>query len=172
MKQHLILIYFCLVFSLQGSVAAKTSQPDVNFKFAGIDGKQHQLTDYREQWVVINFWATWCSPCIREIPELTHFYDEYHRQGVTVLGVNYEELTTEQIQQAVKEFRINYPVLYLGADSYMSEEMVLKGLPSTFIISPEGRLVKAWVGPVNKQDLTNFIRPYLPEPTSNVPLHQ
>ncbi len=156
---------YLLTFLVVGFASSKNK---VDFRFEDLGGKQHQLADYQGQWVVVNFWATWCSPCIREIPELKHFYDEYREQGVTVLGVNYEELTIDQLQKAAEEFAITYPVLHLGADPHMSEQMVLKGLPSTFVISPEGVLTRTWIGPVNKDELVAEIKPRLASINSKV----
>jgi len=141
-------------------VSEGSSNIQVNFELQDVHNQSHQLSDYQGQWVVVNFWASWCSPCIREIPELNRFHQQYHKHGVTVIGINFEELSVEQLKQAIGEFRIDYPVLRIGGVPLVPFEP-LKGLPSTFVVSPEGRLVKSWLGPVNEDVLKAYVLPKL-----------
>ena len=129
------------------------------FNFNDLDGNTHRLSDYRGQWVIVNFWATWCAPCVHEIPELNRFYRRYRERGVAMLGVNYEELSAQQVKLALQAFKIDYTVLRLGEDSDMSEAMVLKGLPATFVISPRGELLKTWLGAVTEERLEAYLGP-------------
>jgi len=138
----------------------QTHDVRVNFELRDANNQLHRLSDYQGQWVVVNFWATWCSPCIREIPELNRFHRQYHKEGVTVIGINFEELAVEQLKQAIGEFDIDYPVLRIGSTPLVPFEP-LKGLPSTFVVSPEGRLVKSWLGPVNEDVLKAYVLPNL-----------
>jgi len=131
-----------------------------NFELQDVNNQLHRLSDYQGQWVVVNFWATWCSPCIKEIPELKRFHRQYHKEGVTVIGINFEELSVEQLKQAIREFGIDYPVLRIGSVPLVPFEP-LKGLPSTFVVSPEGRLVKSWLGPINEDVLKAYVLPNL-----------
>jgi thiol-disulfide isomerase/thioredoxin len=142
--------------SAGSTVIANNHDAPAAFELQDVKGKLHRLADYRGQWVIVNFWASWCGPCIREIPELKRFYQQYRDEGVVVIGINFEELTVEQLEQAIAEFRIDYPVLRIGGIPLVPFEP-LKGLPSTFAVSPRGRLVKSWVGPVNGEVLNTFI---------------
>ncbi len=151
-----VFVFFCFASPVW---AANLNEPAVDFKLSGLDGNIHRLADYKGKWVIVNFWATWCGPCIREIPELNQFYHKHRDQGIEILGVNYEELTPTQIKLALNEFKIDYKVLYLGEDPEMSEAMVLKGLPTTFVISPDARLVKTWTGPVTEIELQEYLLP-------------
>lgn len=126
------------------------------FELQDVQGKLHRLSDYQGKWVIVNFWATWCSPCIKEIPELKSFHRQHRDQDIVVIGINFEELTVEQLQQAIDEFGIDYPVLRIGSVPLVPFEP-LKGLPSTFAVSPQGRLVKSWMGPVDGEVLRSFI---------------
>ena len=133
----------------------------VDFLLTGLDGRFHRPADYTGQWLIINFWASWCGPCVREVPQLNLFYRDYQDRGVEVLGVNYEQLTIGQIRQAAEVLSIEYPVLYLRQADYLSENMVLKGLPSTFVVDPKGRLIKMWTGEISRLALVKWIQPYL-----------
>lgn len=148
-----------------GTVIERTHDTQASFELSDANGRLHRLSDYQGQWVVVNFWATWCSPCIREIPELQRFYNEHREAGVTVIGINFEELTVEQLKQAIGEFGISYPVLKIGTVPLVPFEP-LKGLPSTFVVSPEGRLVKSWLGPVNEETLKAYLLPKLAAQTA------
>jgi thiol-disulfide isomerase/thioredoxin len=135
------------------------------FELQDVQGQLHRLSDYQGKWVIVNFWATWCSPCIKEIPELMRFHQQYRDQDIVVIGINFEELTVEQLQQAIDEFNIDYPVLRIGSVPLVPFEP-LKGLPSTFAVSPQGRLVKSWIGPVDGEVLQSFIASQLERKTS------
>jgi thiol-disulfide isomerase/thioredoxin len=138
------------------AIIEKTHDVPAAFELQDVNGQAHRLADYRGNWVIINFWATWCGPCIREIPEINRFAQRYRNQGVVVIGINFEELSVEQLEQAVQELAIDYPVLRIGSMPLVPFEP-LRGLPSTFAVSPQGRLVQSWIGPVNEKVLQSFI---------------
>ena len=157
------LFYICVFSVLVGGTAVAgglsqeaTHNEVANFELKDVDDRLHRLSDYEGKWVIVNFWATWCGPCIKEIPELTRFYHHYREKGVMVIGINFEELPVERLKQAIDEFAIDYPVLRIGSVPLVPFEP-LKGLPSTFAVSPQGRLVKSWLGPVDEKVLQTYI---------------
>jgi thiol-disulfide isomerase/thioredoxin len=75
-----------------------------------LEGRTHRLSEYRGRWVVLNFWATWCPPCLEEIPELSLFQEGYKDQGVVVIGVSLEDIGTERRKGFVDAQFIDYPV--------------------------------------------------------------
>lgn len=127
----------------------------VDFTLSDVDGKPFKLSNYRGRWVIINFWATWCTPCLREIPELSWFYDKYRTQA-TVVGINYETIKTRNLKNFIYKHKINYPVLRLGQKPLAPFEPLL-GLPSTFFVSPEGDYVARHIGPVTARDIERVI---------------
>lgn len=128
--------------------AADGAVQRVDFERPGLDGAPVRLSAFRGQWVVVNFWATWCGPCIREIPLLDALHRE--RDDVTVIGVNFEEIERRDLEEFVDRMSISYPVVEVGAEPLVPFEP-LKGLPSTFLVSPDGIAVAAKVGEVDRE---------------------
>ena len=159
-KLALCLLLLIMSGLAHAATAAKVISVDhdvaAEFELEDDKGVVHRLSDHEGKWVIINFWATWCGPCIKEIPELQRFYERHRDDDVVVIGINFEELTVTELQQAIGEFGIGYPVLRIGSIPLVPFEP-LKGLHSTFAVSPEGRLVKSWLGPVNGDMLEEFI---------------
>jgi len=141
------------------SVAAKpveSVQQGPAFSLQGIDGKLHQLSDYRGKWVVVNYWATWCPPCLEEIPELVDFHERHKDTDAVVLGVNYEDKGVAELTDFSNEYLISYPVL-LGEPGSGKNIGTIPGLPTTYVISPKGEMLARQVGPLTAQMLEDFI---------------
>lgn len=129
----------------------------VDFQLLDLSGQKHALSDYRGRWVIINFWATWCGPCIKEIPELVELQRKY-RTTVQVLGINFEQSTTNNIRRYGNQLDINYPILRITDEPLVPFEP-LKGLPTTFIVSPEGKISHRHLGPMSYEQLKRWIDP-------------
>jgi len=145
-----LIIVFCLVsvFAIAG---------DIQFTAKDVDGKQYKLSDYKGKWVVVNYWATWCPPCLDEIPELIEFHEQYNKDTAVVLGVSYEEVDVKYLKTFIDEYFMSYPVL-IGDISRPPPFGPLIGLPTTYVISPEGKLVYTQVGGVTKAWLEDAIK--------------
>jgi thiol-disulfide isomerase/thioredoxin len=104
--------------------------------------------------VVLNYWATWCPPCIEELPELAAFQaaNPQHR----VLGINFEDIAPDEVRAFAAEHGINFPVLPTGPTPPAFTR--LRGLPTTQIVNPAGELVADHVGTVTREMLEAFIR--------------
>lgn len=114
-----------------------------------------QLDKLGGQWVVINYWAKWCKPCIAEIPELNRLNQEFEQ--VTVLGVNYDGTTGAQLQQELTELGVEFPTLAAdpAPDLGVPRPRVL---PTTLIIDPTGTLSETLLGPQTLESLTRATR--------------
>ncbi|MDH5300650.1 MAG: TlpA family protein disulfide reductase [Gammaproteobacteria bacterium] len=129
----------------------------VSLELADMHGREHRLQDYRGQWVVVNYWATWCVPCRTELPELQAFYTKYRHRGVMVIGVNYEDTPQEKVQAFVKQHRLGFPV-WLASPDEPSPLGEVRGLPTTFIVAPSGEVVARHQGKVTEAMLVKLTR--------------
>ncbi len=135
-----------------------------DFTLPDLDGKRYRLSDLKGKVVVINFWATWCPPCRKEIPDLRWIYDEYKDQGVEILGISLDQIDKSQIKKFVKDFKVNYPILH-GTQSEHSKILNAyqagQFLPTTFIIDREGVIRDVLVGMRTKDQFLTSIKPLL-----------
>ena len=142
-----------------GPIVPRLAAADaLQYALQDVEGTTQSLNQYRNQWVIVNFWATWCGPCIREIPELMAFAKRYPEQ-VQVLGIAFEKTPVDEIRAFVAEFGVSYPVFLIGDQPLVPMEP-LKGLPSTFLVSPSGQVVHSHVGPVSENELVGWLAQY------------
>jgi thiol-disulfide isomerase/thioredoxin len=134
-----------LCTSLLLSACAKTEYSDNH-------GNSGQFSDFEGRWLVINYWAVWCKPCIEEIPELNQFAKQ-QAETTVVLGVDFDQSSGEKLQQAVADLAIEFAVLHNDPASLLGYQRP-QVLPTTLIYNPDGKLVHTLIGPQNRQSLT------------------
>lgn len=128
-----------------------------SFVLPDLEGRQHKLSDYRGKWVVVNYWATWCPPCLAEIPDLIKFQNKFKDKDAVVLGVNFESIEIPRLRSFVGELAINYPVL-LEPPGANGQFGYIPGLPVTYLVSPEGELIAKQVGMITGDLLERVIK--------------
>jgi thiol-disulfide isomerase/thioredoxin len=130
------------------------AQP-IDFSLKDLDGKPFALNSLRGQWVVANYWATWCAPCRKEIPDFSQFHDA--RDDVTVIGLAYEETDPADIKKFLKRVPASYPMLAVDVFDPPAALGTPRGLPVTFLISPKGEIVEKWMGPITSAEIAKRI---------------
>lgn len=135
--------------------AANESEEPVDFSLQQLHGGEVMLSEYRKKWVVLNYWATWCAPCRKEIPDLSSL--NVARDDIVVLGLAFEDTEIENFDEFLDEFNPSYQVLLVDVYAPPEPFGAPRVLPTTIILNPEGRPVKTYLGPVTRQDIESFI---------------
>ncbi len=120
---------------------------EVNFDFVGGDNKE--LSEYKGQWLLVNYWAVWCQPCLKEIPELNAFNT---RSDVEVLAFNYDRLDEVSLKDQISKFDIQYRSLSFDPAELFNQDTPT-GLPATMVINPKGEFVEWLYGAQTKESL-------------------
>ncbi|MGO9445901.1 MAG: TlpA family protein disulfide reductase [Thiobacillaceae bacterium] len=126
------------------------------FTLMDTDGKTHKLADYKGKWVLVNFWATWCPPCLDEIPDLVAL-SENKKNNVVVIGVALDYRNAKQVIDFAQSMQVSYPIV-LGSDKIVSEVGPVEGLPTTYLYNPAGKLVAHQLGGITKEAVEAYIR--------------
>jgi thiol-disulfide isomerase/thioredoxin len=120
-----------------------------------LDGTTFSLAEQRGKWVVVNYWATWCGPCLKEMPELDEL--DHARADVIVLGLAFEDTTPEDLKRFLEGRPVGYPIAPVDVYAPPAAFAVPKGLPTTHLIAPDGSLHESFIGPVTRADLERAI---------------
>lgn len=120
-----------------------------------LDDGPFDLAAMRGQWVVVNFWATWCKPCLKEIPDLSAF--DAARDDVRVIGLAYEEIEAEAMREFLAKYPAGYPIAILDVYNPPADFETPRGLPMTYLIAPDGKVAKKYLGPITSQELAEAI---------------
>jgi peroxiredoxin len=144
-----ILILILSLFSLplfagqsMTAIPGKIAAPD--FELIDTDGNTHRLSDYRGKTVIINFWATWCPPCREEIPSMNRAYEVLADENVEILAINMGE-NEDTIFIFTADYPADFPLL-LDQDGAVIAEWPVKGLPTTYVVAPDGSIAYRAIG--------------------------
>ena len=133
--------------------AASVERPTL--RVATLDGKTFDLAEQRGKWTIVNFWATWCGPCLKEMPELSAL--DAMREHIVVVGLAYEDNTPEAMQAFMKEHPVVYPIALVDVYDPPKDFETPRGLPMTYIIAPDGAVAKQYMGPVTARMIEDDI---------------
>lgn len=148
MKRRLLVLLGLLLLPL--SVLA------ADFSLQDMQGRTHRLSDYRGKWVLVNFWATWCPPCLAEVPELVALHNAHKDRDLVVIGVALDS-SRSSVAEFVAGKNISYPVV-LGNHKLAAQIGEVEVLPTSYIYAPNGELVGYQAGDVTRESVETYIR--------------
>ncbi|HTI95166.1 MAG TPA: TlpA disulfide reductase family protein [Rudaea sp.] len=143
-------LVFALFLALALPAFAAAPKPSLNVKT--LDGGSFDLASQQGKWVIVNFWATWCSPCLKELPDISAFVAA-HKDKVAAIGMDFEDADTADIEKFLKTHPLSFPVSMVDVDNPPKDFGAPKGLPNTYVIAPDGHLAKTFLGPIQTRDL-------------------
>ena len=149
------MLRFVSTLVLAAALASAASAAPIALSVATLDGKTFDVAEHRGQWIVVNFWATWCGPCIKEMPELDEL--DRAREDVIVLGLAFEDTTPDDLRKFLGQHAVSYPIAAVDVYAPPAAFSVPKGLPTTHLIAPDGSLRESFIGPVTRADLEKMI---------------
>ncbi|WP_222565678.1 TlpA family protein disulfide reductase [Novilysobacter antarcticus] len=120
-----------------------------------LDGTQYDLAAHRGKWVLVNFWATWCNPCLKEMPELSAL--AAMREDIKVVGLAFEDIEPAEMKAFLLEHPVTYPIAILDTANPPADFDEPRGLPMTWLISPDGRVARKIMGPVTAGEIEGII---------------
>ncbi len=143
-------------------VAGVASWQALEHDFSTLDGDHHRWSDYEGQWVVVNYFAEWCAPCLREIPELVAF-NRSAPDNTALFAVSYDPLPTARLQALKEQYQIDIPLVVPDAELVLPMQKP-PYLPATFIVGPDGQVHKTLMGEVSETLLHNTLETLQSQP--------
>jgi thiol-disulfide isomerase/thioredoxin len=144
-----VVVLTAVLASASPAQAAMPAQPTL--KVTTLDGKTFDLATQRGKWVIVNYWATWCVPCIKEMPDISHFVATH--KNVAAIGLAYDDSELADIKAFVAKHPVVYPITQVLMDKPLKDFDEPRGLPTTYLIRPDGTVTQPFVGPVTAASL-------------------
>lgn len=140
----LLLLSGTAAYAGQSLTPIPGQQPAPDFELVDTEGRIHRLSDYRGRTVIINFWTTWCPPCREEIPSMNRAWEALRKDGVAMLAINMGE-DEDTIFVFTADYPADFPLL-MDLDGQVIADWPVKGLPTTYIVAPDGNLAYRAIG--------------------------
>lgn len=139
-------------------VTAKVGKQAPNFVTQDLNGNEYELSTYKGKGVLLNFWASWCEPCTKEMPYMNELYDEY-KDKVEILAINADE-TPLVINNFTQKYQLAFPIL-LDTDQRILRAYHIQPLPTTILINKEGKVIESVTGTLSKNDIEKLLQKLL-----------
>ena len=148
------------MFTTNNVTVAKLRSTAPAWELKSLDGQTLKSSDFKGKVVVLVFWATWCRPCLAEIPDLVSLQNSYGKDGLTIVGISVDRGDPAKVQSFAKEKGLNYPVVF--ADKLVREAYGgIEVIPATFLIDKEGKLASKHLGLTSKLEFEQDIKELL-----------
>ena len=128
----------------------------VDYELPDVNGQIQSLEQHKGKWLVVNYWATWCSTCMKEMPELISLHESNKDNDIVVVGISFESIEQKNLKEFVSDKSIPYTVLNTEPVRVTPLGKV-PALPTTYIVDPEGKVVAGDVGIITQQDIEDYI---------------
>ncbi|MGE5400280.1 MAG: TlpA disulfide reductase family protein [Ignavibacteriales bacterium] len=133
-----------------------------NIELTSTEGNKVKLSDYRGKAVILDFWATWCPPCRKGIPDLISLKNDFKGKNVEIIGISMDQETKPDVVPFIKQYGINYPVVYYDP-TVLSSFGNIESIPTTYIIDKDGKIISSYVGLTDKANLKKDVKKALGE---------
>ena len=150
-----VFLTFLVTFALAANPSGEPPAELPELRVATLDGPVFDLAEQRGKWVVINYWATWCSPCLKEMPDLRAFAES--RNDVALIGLAYEDISANDMRAFLADHPAGYPIAIVDVFEPPASFPAPRGLPMTWLIDPQGQVAKQFLGPITGRDLAQVI---------------
>jgi thiol-disulfide isomerase/thioredoxin len=136
-----------------GCSLVSTAQP---FEFKDMQGNSQRLNDYRGKWVLVNFWATWCPPCLEEVPDLVALHEAHKKTDLVVIGVALDS-TEKSVKAFVAKRNVTYPIV-VGTYEMAEQVGKIDVLPTSYLYNPQGELVSYQEGLISRGSVEAYVK--------------
>jgi len=152
LSRQILALVAALLFA--AAAQAETAKNPV-LQVTTLEGAQFDLAAQRGKWIIVNFWATWCSPCIKEMPDISRFVAG--RDDVGAIGLAFGDEEKADIVAFLAKHPVQYPIAIVPIDKAPKDFGAPKALPTTYLIAPDGSVAKKFTGPVTTQELEKAV---------------
>jgi thiol-disulfide isomerase/thioredoxin len=149
-----------LLVALSSLVLGQVERPAPKLEIRDIEGRALRLSDYKGKVMLLNFWATWCAPCLAEMPDLVKWQREYKSKGLQVIGVTYPPEELAEARKFTKSIKVNYPVA-LGDEQTKAMFDEGETLPVTVVIDKKGMIREVIQGIIFTEEFEQKVKPLL-----------
>ncbi len=173
MNKKIFFIFFAGIIALTGGIFAQRFSvadtkpvepniPSLEFSLPDLTGKQRSISEWKGKIRIINFWATWCPPCLKEMPEFIKLQNEFNDKGLQFIGIAIED--QQSVEQYLSKININYPIL-IGEDDgiALSQQLgnIVNAVPFTVVTNQQGQIIHRHPGEFSREQILEIITPLM-----------
>jgi len=155
MKRTKYLLIFTLLFSPFFTASSSANEMVNDFVYTDLKGEKHRFSDHKGKWVLVNYWATYCPPCLAEIPDINRFAQD-NKENFIALGIDAGDSSIDEVKAFKKKLDIQYPLISSQEEALLAFGIV-EAIPTSYIISPKGEIIDKHVGLITYIDLDALV---------------